>query len=263
MCVSILDELNNEHCKKHTIKPLYPGFVYGFPDFIKKEELIHKGLIRKDKLIVNCKICVGVVLHFFEGIDIISRSSWFGFPCLEELSADLKKLLDSKDFSDATLVGDSSVFSVHKVIMSARSSILALLFITTDNKHSVISMLNFSTPLLEAFITYAYTGKLTDSGKRLAIEMYTKAKQYNMISLTDSSYSVLKESLNSKCIFDVILLANRYDKLLMVKCLQYIKKNEKEVLNSLEWKTLSSVHSDLSLKIEEWLQNPKNDNPEL
>ncbi|PAV91422.1 hypothetical protein WR25_06401 isoform C [Diploscapter pachys] len=154
---------------------------------------------------------------------------------VEELAADIGKLLMNKDYSDVTFIVDGEQFPAHRVILAARSEYFrALLY--GGMRESVEEKISLPSANLKAFkliLRYAYTGQLLFTAIKLdlLLEVLTLANQYGFNALQNSIADYLKSILDTKnlcTVFNISQLFSLRD--LAEYCLVYADRYADEIL---------------------------------
>jgi len=162
------------------------------------------------------------------------------------LSDQLNKLYLSDEYSDMTLVVDSNRFSVHKVILAARSEYFRALLYGGMRESSLNEIELKDTPItaFKHLLKYVYTGHINLSSfkEELIIEILSLAHQYGFVELEASISDYLKAILNIKTvclIYDTSSLFHLSG--LAQAALVFMDRHAMEVLNHESFQTLSET----------------------
>ena len=156
-------------------------------------------------------------------------------------------------FTDVTLVAGKKEFKAHRVVLASQSPFFKTRFEQhwqrEDNK---VEMSDLTSDILEAMISFMYTGKVTVTDiDLLALQLIPAAEEYGLISLRQQCEKVLSQSLTSDNVIEKIIIAqSNKSEYLKEVCMSYIVKNSFDVRKSKGWEKLKSSAEHSSLMVE-------------
>lgn len=180
--VSILDRDSRVWCRKETDQDFGQLVYVCFDDFARREKILEEEarVLPGNILTIACHISA-----YNERILELRSQNEVETPQegLENLSNDLKRLLDSGKFSDVVLkVGDELIPS-HKAILCARSPVFKELILHVPSEGS-ISITDVDKSTIDALLTFMYSGKIDVKSALSSLALYNAAKQYGVQDLS-------------------------------------------------------------------------------
>ncbi|XP_051118572.1 BTB/POZ and MATH domain-containing protein 2-like [Andrographis paniculata] len=165
--LTLLDQSGKERHKVHshfgralesgpyTLK--YRGSMWGYKRFFKRTALETSDYLKEDCLHVHC--CVGVVKSHTEGPKIYS----IPFPP-SDISQHFGQLLESGEGADVNFEVNGETFSVHKLILAARSPVFRaqLYGPMKDEDTKCIKVEDMEAPVFKALLHFIYWDMLPD-----------------------------------------------------------------------------------------------------
>ncbi|XP_035207539.1 TD and POZ domain-containing protein 3-like [Stegodyphus dumicola] len=195
----------------------------------------------KDRLILtcefkfsNCSRSTEIVESFCEFVPTVN---------CHYFSNDFLKLYKSGKFSDVSIIAGWKIFSTHKFILSARSSVFRRMLEAEmiESRNGVIEISDIDPDVVDKMLSFLYTGKLEPPLKETIMQkLYSAADKYDIPALLKIGSSFLKSNLTVKGVCEVLHLAHLHsDKDLYKTALAYFNAHSKEVFATDEWKNMS------------------------
>ena len=183
------------------------------------------------------------------------------YPHLDELSANLDPLVDSKDLNNSDVTIECSnkanglkihTFKVHSLILSARSPVLKQYCKQALNdKSNRFRFDDIKQESLKEIIRYIYTGKINITQSN-AVEMYVISERFNLKTLKNTVENFLIEILNKPTAVEILKAFDKFSNYTMkTKCIQIINSKYPDVFESIEWSKLKSENPDLVYQVYE------------
>lgn len=170
---------------------------------------------------------------------------------------DLKHLMlyfDKMDFGYVTLRTQNKDFIVLKAVICAASDVFTTAFDNeaNENKEEIIEIADIDHETMELFVKYIHHEHLQNYiiDWKTAVKLYRSADKYLMQQLKIECTSILKESLTTDNICDLLIFSDDYANTELRQCAEeYFCKNSKNILCSEKWKTLLFKNTDLAAEI--------------
>lgn len=167
------------------------------------------------------------------------------------ITKDFMKLFKSKENSDVTLMCAAEHFSVHKLVLSTRSSVFNQLF-QLEQKKTIFNITNVDGKTLKNLLQYIYTDYAPDI-KEIGEELFRAAKYYQLPGLIEICEYQLAEQLCLKSVARVLVLADTHKSGYLKKAaFNFIETNGSELIDTESFKKLLISKPELSYEI---LQN--------
>ncbi|XP_073814372.1 speckle-type POZ protein-like [Musca autumnalis] len=167
------------------------------------------------------------------------------------LSNDFAAILNSKEFSDVTLVAQNGCeFKAHKVILCARSQVLAAMFRNDleESKTNRIRIDDMDADVIEEMLKYIYTGG--NIPQKLAAELFMAANKYSLLDLQILCEEILINTMEIATVADILFLADRHsNERLKTKAVQFIVNNIKALPATEGWKKLRQTDHELCMDV--------------
>ena len=155
---------------------------------------------------------------------------------MDALTSDLLSLLQNSCSSDLTLVCPDGEVQVHRLMMSARSTVFSRL-LNSDMEESssgIVKIGDFKIDVVRAMVQYIYTAKIDDSFEDI-LNLMIIGDKYLIQSLVDECTTKLSDSLRESNVLVLGAAAEVYSvKALLDSCAQFVSENL-DVLES-DWK---------------------------
>lgn len=145
-------------------------------------------------------------------------------------------------------------FKAHKVVLACQSAFFETCLEERWKKEgdsSRIEMLDVTADIMEAILTYMYTGKVTDIDKS-AYDLLPKANEYQLEGLKTECEEALTKVLTSQTVVDTLLMADMHNaQKLKESCMLFIVKNITDVKKSSAWteEKLKNTNKDLLMEV--------------
>ncbi|CAL1268426.1 unnamed protein product [Larinioides sclopetarius] len=175
---------------------------------------------------------------------------------LMELASDFERLLKPKatDFTDVNLKCENASFSVHKNILSVRSSVFAAMFTTgvKEKRENKVNISDISPQVLKTMLIYIYTGKTGELSVQSAGELLFAADKYQLQALKRVCSDYLKSFVSVENALNTLVLGHLHDNELKVFAMDFIcnSREEFEVLEkTTEWTNLREKRPSLAMDV--------------
>ncbi|KFM83121.1 Speckle-type POZ protein, partial [Stegodyphus mimosarum] len=182
--LSVVDA-DGQLCNMHELQKLFRKCEgWGFPDFIRREEVFEK----KSKFLLNdtltLRLELGIGIEHNESTEKNANHKEEEISVYESLSYDLKNFYETGQCSDVTLKLEDEELNLHRVILGARCSVLENVFETGRLKHGEtdVEFADLNSDAMKAFISYLYTGKM-NSTACVPLGLYEIACKYGLREL--------------------------------------------------------------------------------
>ena len=154
---------------------------------------------------------------------------------------DLSKVMEGArqngQCTDIILVTEGKEFKAHKVVLVSQSPFFATRFEERWTEHggNRIDMTDIPTDIMEAILSYMYTGNVTNIAQ-IAHKLLPKAEQYQLEGLKVSCEEALIKTLTAQTVINNLLLADTHNsQKLKQSCLVFIAKNVITVKKTSSW----------------------------
>ena len=180
-----------------------------------------------------------------------------GLPCFD-LSMVMDNARRRDRYTDITVVTKEKEFKAHKVVLACQSAFFETCLEERWKKEgdgSRIEMLDVSADIMEAILTYMYTGKVTDIDNT-AHDLLPKANEYQLEGLKTKCEEALIKALTSETVIDILLMADMHNaQKLKESCMHFTAKNITDVKKSSAWmeEKLKNTNKDLSMEVLEYI----------
>ena len=164
------------------------------------------------------------------------------------LSNIMKEARKNGHFTDVTLVvAGEKEFKAHKVVLATQSQFFKTKFESRwssgagqQHCNNRIEMTDVPANVMEAVLSYMYTGTVTNGIDEIATETLTTAEDYGLEGLRRMCEASLAKTLTSESVVDMLIFADNHNAVdLRKECIKYISSNASIVRNSEGWKKLN------------------------
>lgn len=187
-------------------------------------------------------------LEFFCTIKIIgpaltkiARSDDFLKRNLDKLSEDIRKLLNSNEYSDVVISTGTKKLPVHKAILCARSKVFERMFQThmLESKNQIVELNDIDFEVIEDFITFLYTGEVRMFSLYRTMNLYYVADKYEVEDLREKCSSYLEFNLCAEEACNILKFSELHcDEKLKKAVTFYIQMHAADVKSTTGWKDL-------------------------
>lgn len=132
---------------------------------------------------------------------------------LENLSEDLRYLLDKSILTDIQLKCGCDIIPAHKVILAARSKVFSAMIQheMIESKSGIIDIKDVEPFVLRTFVSYLYSGEIfADLSEDVLCKLYTVSDEYAVPVLQKLCSSNLAKMLKEENIIDLLILADAH-----------------------------------------------------
>nr|XP_021002439.2 speckle-type POZ protein B-like [Parasteatoda tepidariorum] len=168
--------------------------------------------------------------------------------CLQELSVNLKNLLDQAVGTDITIHVDGVSMKAHKMILRARSPVFEKMFghDTSEAVQNEIDIKDIRAPMMKEFLTFLYTGAIENHDFDDACDLYYAADKYEVLSLRNACKKDLLRHLQVDNACQLLSLAtNHGEESLKKEILEFIKNNFKAIVLTKSFEELAKYDANL------------------
>ena len=171
----------------------------------------------------------------------------------KELSEHLRKLLESKEFSDIEIDCGGKVFSCHKYFVSARSPVFKTMFETKmkESESGKVIIEDIKPEIMSEMLHFMYTGSLAKETvtTEVAIELLHAADKYQLEALKDICQDKIRSVLDEENAIEFLILGEMYQaNKLKDAALMEVAYNMPEIAGTEDYKRLRH-YPDLALEI--------------
>ncbi|XP_057324850.1 speckle-type POZ protein-like [Microplitis mediator] len=217
-----------------------------------KINAIKKARLQREKfqLIPHDVLTVGVEVTVYDDCTTITTSVSFK-NIKSQMAHQCGELYNSKIGSDVVVeVGDKE-FPAHKIILMARSPVLAAMFSheMIEKKDNKLTIIDISPKIFEKVLEYIYTDEVThlDDDAHYLLEA---ADKYQLETLKQMCQNSLSKSLTAENSFYVMTLADRHNaKELLEYVSEFVVINAEEIIETKTFKELEKSKSSLNLML--------------
>ena len=162
-------------------------------------------------------------------------------------------------YTDVTIVTKEKEFKAHKVVLACQSIFFETCLEDRWKKgdSNRIEMLDVPIDIMDAVLTYMYTGKVKDIDQA-AYDLLPKANEYQLEGLKMKCEEALIKALTSQTVIDILLMADMHNaQKLRESCMLFIAKNITDVKKSSAWmeENLKTTNKDLLMEVLEHIVN--------
>ncbi|GFQ82183.1 TD and POZ domain-containing protein 5 [Trichonephila clavata] len=201
----------------------------------------------------------GVEVEYLKEEEPLSQNSspsTCQFEPLKELSDDFARLLDEKtpSFTDVELKCGTLTIPAHKNILSTRSPVFRAMFSNkmTETRDNEVNITDIDAPVLQAMLTYVYTGQTGNLSYNLAGDLLFAADKYELEGLKIVMIEYLKSNVSVENVLQLLVLGDLHAQDLKDFAMCFIRDRctEFSVLeNTEEWQTLAKERSVLAIEV--------------
>ncbi|GFQ75609.1 TD and POZ domain-containing protein 3 [Trichonephila clavata] len=249
---------------------IVPGKSKAFKEVFEpncKSKLIHLGFSIREHSTIEGKVFisekkrkkdVGDKVRSVKEEKALSRTnppSTDRFEPLKELSNDFALLLNEKTpFADVQLKCGSITIPAHKVILSTRSPVFRAMFSnemkeTLDNE---VHITDIDVSVLQAMLTYVYTGQTGNLSYNLAGDLLFAADKYELKGLKIVMIDDLKSNVSVENVLQLLVLGDLHAQDLKAFAMDFMRDKCTEfsmIENTEEWQTLAKERSALAIEV--------------
>ena len=235
---------------------LWPGneFIGYVPFATDSSEKIDKHYLYDQDLILSLDITVTHLEGPIHATHSAAKAETdLGLPCFD-LSMVMDDARRRDRYTDVTVVTKEKEFKAHKVVLACQSAFFETCLEERwkkEGNENRIDMLDVPGDIMEAILTYMYTGKVTDIDNT-AHDLLPKANKYQLEGLKSKCEETLIKTLSSESVIDTLLMADVHNaQKLKESCMLFIAKNITDVKKSSAWmeEKLKNTNKDLSMEV--------------
>ncbi|XP_057324126.1 speckle-type POZ protein-like [Microplitis mediator] len=241
--------LNNNQ-ERVSIKDYYHNFQpnksWGCGEYIEKRKILRE----EHELIPNNTLTVCAEVIVCDDDITLTIENQFNISN-NQMIADYRELYNSKVNSDVTVIIADKEFQAHKIILSARSPVLAAMFAhdMVEKKSNQVSIPDITPETFENLLHYIYTDEVTDLDA-VAGDLLEAADKYQLPSLKEKCEESLSRSLNCENAGEIMVLADRHNaKKLLDYVIKFIAINASDVTKSDGFKKIEELNSSLGFEL--------------
>lgn len=127
----------------------------------------------------------------------------------KDIFNDITKILEVDAFKDFTIKIDDEEFKVHRIILAARSSVLADLMQNNPDAGN-LNLVDISIDIFKILLDFIYKNKLPDVTENF-IAIFKAAGKLNIIQLLKHAEHHLIEQINAENAYEFLKLSNLYE----------------------------------------------------
>lgn len=205
--------------------------------FFKENKIVGASLCNSinsfpdDKFHVRCTISTVVYQRVIIRNEVLTTK--------KSVIEDLEIFFKTKEFSVFILIVDGETILVHKLILSARNSIFKKLI--SESKVSSLEVKDVSYDVLNEFLRYIYTGKL--SNIKYSKELYVASVLFEEKELGEACFQYVIQNLTVDNFGEnFIFFQKKSLTKLKTKLLEFFQKNGKEIMKTESYMSLKKEH---------------------
>ncbi|KAF6216242.1 hypothetical protein GE061_000582 [Apolygus lucorum] len=220
----------NEHCNKFTENGILYYETISCDEFIRRKDLVAKGLLINDELRISCKVT-------FE-------NHWDVEKVIEP--TDLCHKLGEMDIShiefDTQVIVNNHVFDVHRFVLS-QCQVFAAMF-RHDMNESItnsITIDDYEPAVFREFLRYLYTNQIEDMDVTGYLQLYMCAEKYAVAELKTVCERELRLLITVDNVVEILLFTDTYNvESLKRDALKFIANMASRVAATSGWKKIVS-----------------------
>ena len=174
---------------------------------------------------------------------------------LEQVSANLEKLLNDREFSDVEIKCEGEVFHCHQLILSTRSDVFRAMFQNdmTENRTKKVNIEGIDSKVLGEMLNFIYTGLTNeDVLKERTAELLGAANRYQLELLKSICENKLCSSLKVGNSIEGLIFGDMYQASKLKRMsLMMVASNMATLVGTEEYKNLVKKHPVLASQIPE------------
>ncbi|CAD6231432.1 GSCOCG00001404001-RA-CDS [Cotesia congregata] len=236
----------NERIKVKKFSKTFTGVGgWGNRKFLETNELLEK----KDELVPNNTLTIGIELTVFDSFTTISNSLAALTSNHASLADDFKNLLDSKIGSDVVLSVKDQLFNAHRSILMARSPVFSTMFSLEmkERKEDRVSITDIDPEIFKSLLEFIYTDDVSNL-EAIAEDLLEVADRYMVDSLKARCAETLCQSLTVDNAVKLLMLAERYNVKEMLDLVsEFILTNAKSVIETPDYSVMEKSNPSLGL----------------
>ena len=228
--------------------------IIGYVPFATSGENINEHYLYDQDLILSLDITVTHLEGPIHATHSAAKAETdLGLPCFD-LSMVMDDARRRDRYTDVTVVTKEKEFKAHKVVLACQSAFFETCLEERwkkEGNENRIDMLDVPGDIMDAILTYMYTGKVTDIDNT-AYDLLPKANKYQLEGLKSKCEEALIKTLSSESVIDILLMADVHNaQKLKESCMLFIAKNITDVKKSSAWmeEKLKNTNKDLSMEV--------------
>lgn len=165
---------------------------------------------------------------------------------------DYEKLLDNQEFSDVIFVFDKEEIRANKLIMSTRCDVFARMFNSNmlEKETGRVEITDIEPTIFKQLLRFIYCGKMESNETDDLFKLILAANKYSMIGLVKICADLLSSDLSVDNAVDCLIIADRVNEDSLKKmCINMIIENKRDAAIAEGYKKLKKFHVDLALQI--------------
>lgn len=173
-------------------------------------------------------------------------------PNYNQMAEDYTKFLESKSLSDVTFVFGEKKIQAHRQILSARNSVFRSMFESDmiEKKNGIVNVTDIEPNIFQHLLKFIYTENITATDLYDWLKLIVAADKYAVTSLVSICEERILNNLTIESIIDVFSTVNLVKaEALKIKCVEFIVKNKRNVVDTEAYKNLIVSRPDLGTEI--------------
>ncbi|GBO17561.1 Speckle-type POZ protein [Araneus ventricosus] len=169
----------------------------------------------------------------------------------KSVTEDLRSIYYDQILCDIQLKTENRIFSAHKAVLCARSSVLKTMLTTnmTEKTMECIEIDDLEDNIVEQFLLFLYSDTLEDLQWENALKLYYAADKYQVKRLKDMCSSFLITEINASNVSDLLILADKHqDSNLKTASEDFICENDEQIFGTDEWKCFMESSPQLAMQ---------------
>ncbi|CAL1284117.1 unnamed protein product [Larinioides sclopetarius] len=180
----------------------------------------------------------------------LNNTSKGDFTSSPNIIDDLKSLYDKEILLDTKIKTPTKIFSVHRVMLYARSPKFRVIYKNhMKEKNVLIEMLDLEEDTVKRLLLFLYTDIVEDLPWETATKLYYAASKYQFLKLKDLCSTFLISKLNAANACQLLLMADSHiDSYLKRVVEDFILKYDEQIFGTEEWDTFTDAQPQLAAK---------------
>lgn len=179
---------------------------------------------------------------------------------LEQLSISMMKMFESKEYSDVEIKCGGKIFSAHRNVLTARSTVFAEMF--QNDLPGMFTRKLFVKDVrcdtFNKFLIFLYSGKVEFESITTATELYELADKYDVFLLKQRCFYFLTDNITDQSVIQILTFADKQqDKNLLDNVVDFILTDVDAFLDSEKWFRFNQDNPYLTRKIYDILSKKK------
>lgn len=162
----------------------------------------------------------------------------------------MKEMVKKTKREDCILKMEGGKINSHKLILEARSPVLAAMFKDGPKETNEITIADMETSTMKHILQYIYTADMNALETDKAFSVYAAAAKYDMKNVKQLCTEFLLNELCISTVCRVIEFGDLYeDEKICSRAKEYFKENIRQILKTEEWKKYAKENPHKSVEL--------------